>query len=149
MSNRNTLTKVLASLGTLFVWVPVLAPIFFSLMRLLQAGRFQFDYLLPAELFPLAWLGGGLLIWAAIRARLRIRPIAISAALMVLLWLAASGVAIATGLASGRTEPVGPVMILVVVPLVLYSLAVLATAILGILLLRDLFQPAPSVPENN
>src|SRR5512147_511105 len=75
MEKRNTLTKILAILGTLFAWVPLLAPIFFSLMRLLQAGRFQFDYLLPAELFPLAWLGGGLLIWAAIRARLRIQPI--------------------------------------------------------------------------
>ncbi len=36
---------------------------------------FRFDYLMPAELFPATLVGGGLLIWAALRAHSRRRLI--------------------------------------------------------------------------
>ena len=68
MVNRNTFTKALAIIGTILAWLPIQAPIILSAIRLIQTGQFQFDYLIPAELFPLAMIGGGLLIWAAIRA---------------------------------------------------------------------------------
>jgi len=68
MGDRGVFTKILAIVGTGLVWLPTLAPFFFSAARLLAGRIFRFDYLMPAELFLLALVGGLFLIWAALRA---------------------------------------------------------------------------------
>ncbi len=59
MDKTNTLTKILAFVGTALVWFPIVAPFLLSAARLIQARRFLFDYLMPAELFPAVLVGGG------------------------------------------------------------------------------------------
>ena len=66
---RVVFTQILAVAGTVLVWIPLLAPVFFSVMFLIRSGMFRMDYLMPAELFLVALIGGALLIWAALRAR--------------------------------------------------------------------------------
>ena len=63
MKPTNRLTKFLAISGTILVGLPVVAPIVFSLIRLVQGGSFMFDYLMPGELALLVLIGAGLLIW--------------------------------------------------------------------------------------
>ena len=78
-------------------------------MFLIRSGMFRMDYLMPAELFLVALIGGALLIWAAPRARKRRgfdrwgapsprRPFCRS-------WEARS--LLSPGLATGEIEPVG------------------------------------------
>ncbi len=143
MPKRDTPTKILAFFGAILAWLPLLAPFFFGGMLLLRARVLRFDYLLPAELFPLALLGGGLLIWAALRARLYRRLICWSVGASVFFLLASQALAVITGLASGASEPTGAAWVLVVACLVLYILALLVTAVGGIFLLRHLFNPLP------
>jgi len=64
MENKKIFIKILAIIGTLFVWLPILAPVLFSAARFFQSNRFLFDYLMPAELFPIALLGAVLLMVA-------------------------------------------------------------------------------------
>jgi hypothetical protein len=116
MRRTGALTKVLAILGTTLVWLPLLAPIFFSVLFFIRARLLRFDYLMPAELFPVALLGGALLLWAAVRAEV-------------------------TGLASGATEPVGWWPALVLASVAAYSLALVGAGVGGIGLLRDLLRP--------
>ncbi len=142
MSKRETLIKVLALAGTLFAWLPLLAPVFFSLVRLIQRGRLLFDYLMPAELFLLGLLGGGALFWSALQVRRYHRAIAWSMFAQLFACFASQGVAVITGLASGATEPSGPAWLAVNALLVLFILANLATAVFGLLLLRSLFKPS-------
>ena len=78
-------TRVLAVLGTVLAWFPLAATVLISLAGSLVRGAFLFDYLMPAEFFPVALVGGGLLLWAAVRARLRRRWIAWSLGLAVAL----------------------------------------------------------------
>jgi hypothetical protein len=59
MEKKSAFTKLLAVGGTVLVWLPLLAPVVFSL---LARRLFQFDYLMPVELFPIAFLGGGALL---------------------------------------------------------------------------------------
>jgi peptidoglycan/LPS O-acetylase OafA/YrhL len=98
-----------------------------------------FDYLMPAELFPLALAGGCLLIWAALRARSR-RGLGIAAGLLVV----GQVLAVVTGLASGETEPAGWQWALVLASIAGYSLALVVVGVGGLLLLRDLFKPPQS-----
>lgn len=139
MNKKNVVTKVLASVGTALVWFPILVPILFSALRLVRARMFRFDYLLPAELFPVILVGGGLLLWAAVRANSRRWLIGGSLGVAIALLVLGQALAILTGLASGETEPEGWRLALVLASIVGYSLAVVGTGVGGLLLLGNLF----------
>ncbi len=142
MPKKDLWTKILAAVGTVLVWLPLLAPVFFSTAVGLVERVFRFDYLMPAELYMLALAGGVLLVWAALRAGTRRGIIAASIVLAPAFLLGGQLLAEATGLASGATEPTGWPWMLVIASLVAYTLAVLTTGIGGILLLVDLFRTA-------
>jgi hypothetical protein len=149
MEKKGILTKILAVAGTVFVWFPVLAPILFSEEFFINVRRFRIDYLMPAELFPVVLVGGGLLIWAALRAHSHLKMIAWGVGIAVGTLVVGQGLAMITGLASGANEAEGWRMVLVLGALILYVLAVIGIGIGGILLLRDLFKRSnPSTMAN-
>ena len=131
-------TKALAVVGAVLVWLPIVATVVFGAIGSIRRGVLRVDYLMPAELFPLALIGTGLLLWAAVRARSRRRLFGWGLALMVGLWVGMQAIAVATGLASGRTEMAGWPMVLVVAGLAGYTLTVVVVAIAGLLLVGDL-----------
>jgi hypothetical protein len=140
MGKRGVLTKILAIVGTVLVWLPVLAPFLFSVFHLVRTGRFLLDYLMPAELFPVVLVGGGLLLWAALRARLHRALIAGGLGAAVAFLVAGQALAVATGLASGEMEPAGFWWALVVATLALYIAGIVAVGVGAVLLVRDLFK---------
>ena len=71
MEKQMILTKRLAIIGCISLWLPLLRPVILSFRYFRGSGKFMLDYLLPFEIFPLVLLGSGLLIWAAIRSKLR------------------------------------------------------------------------------
>ena len=71
MEKRDTLSKILAIIGTVLVWIPILAPVALGFISLGMDGFYRLDYLMPAELGILVFVGGALLLWAAIRSRKR------------------------------------------------------------------------------
>lgn len=138
MERRDTLASVLAAIGTILVWVPILAPVLFSGIALVTRGVFRFDYLMPAELFPVTLSGGVLLIWAALRARSRVRLLAWGLAAAVAMLAGGQALAVTTGLASGAIGRSGLVFGLVVASLAASALANIVIGVAGLLLLRDL-----------
>ena len=142
MEKKGVLTKILAIVGTVLVWFPILAPVLLSVAVIITERMFRFDYLMPAELFPATLVGGGLLIWAALRARSRRRLIGWGLGIAVGLLVGGQVLAVVTGLASGETEPAGWWWALVLSSIVVYSLALVVIGVGGVLLLRDLFKPS-------
>jgi peptidoglycan/LPS O-acetylase OafA/YrhL len=140
MQSQSVLTRILAVVGTALVWIPLLAPALFAAVFLAHSGMFRFDYLMPAELFPLALAGGCALLWAALRAHSRRVLIGASLGGAVALLFGSQAIAVATGLASGRTEPTGWQWALVLMMLALYALALAVMGVGGALLARDLFR---------
>lgn len=145
MENKNGLTKILASVGTVLAWFPLLAPVLLSAVVIIQERMFRFDYLMPAELFPAALIGGGLLVWAAFRAHSHLRLVGWSLGLAAALLVGGQALAVGTGLASGEIEPNGGWWALVLASLGGYTLALVGMAIGGVLLLRDIFK-RPRLP---
>ncbi len=142
---KTTLTKILAITGTLLSSLSIVAPFFFSTIFLFRSGRFHFDYLMPAELFPLVLVGGGLLLWAAIRAHSQVKLIGWSFGLAIFLLFASQALAVATGLASGEIENTSPWMAVVMGGITGYTLMVFLLAIGGFLLIRN---TTPLLKEN-
>jgi hypothetical protein len=139
MNKGTVFNKVLAGVGTVFVWLPLLAPAVFSIISLMSDGIFRFDYLMPFELFPLILLGSGLLIWASIRARSRLKLIGWSLGAAIGLVVISQVVAMVSGLASGRIEPTGVWWAIVLIFMAGAVVGIIAIGVGGILLLRDLF----------
>lgn len=145
MEKKGTLTKVLAIVGTVLAWFPLLAPVLASAAVLLRGRVFHFDYLMPAELFPFALAGGVLLLWAAFRARSHRGLIGWGLVIAIAVLFGGQALAVVTGLASGETETGGWQWALVLASLAAYSLALVAIAVGGALLLRELFKPVRPV----
>jgi hypothetical protein len=142
MEKKDVFTKILAGVGTVLVWFPILAPVLLSVAVIIKERMIRFDYLMPAELFPATLVGGGLLIWAALRARSRRRLIGWGLGIAVGLLVGGQVLAVVTGLASGETEPAGWWWALVLASIVVYSLAIVVIGVGGVLLLRGLFKPS-------
>jgi hypothetical protein len=138
METKNIPTRILAISGTVLVGLPVLAPIVFGVIHWFAAGRFLVDYLMPAELFPVVLVGGLLLVWASLRARLQQWLIGGALGASVLLLVGSQALAMVTGLDSAEGEE-GVWFVLVMGLLALFDGAVIAVGVGGALLLRDLF----------
>ena len=64
-------TRALAAAGMVVAWLPIVATIVVGAVGSILSGRLLVDYMMPAELFLVALVGAGLLLWASIRARSR------------------------------------------------------------------------------
>ena len=140
---KDKLTKTLAIVGTLLVWFPILAPIILTMLFLFKSGMFRFDYLMPAELFLFALVGGIVLVWAAYRAGTLLKLVAWSLGIATGMLIGTQGLAVVTGLASGETEPEGTPMILVITVYIFFLVMLVVTGISGLLLVRDLTRGEP------
>ncbi len=140
MEKKDVLTKILAVFGTVLMWLPVLAPIILGVGSLIFAGMFRFDYLMPAEMFPSAVLGGAMLLWAALRTHSHRKLIGWGLVTAVVILFGGQAIAVVTGLASGKTEPTPMLMALVLTPIMIYALALAVVGVGGVQLSRDLFR---------
>lgn len=140
MGRKDILSKVLAISGTVLVWFPILSPVLLLAIGGLTGRILRFDYLMPAELFPFALAGGGLLLWAALRAHSRRGIIGWGLGIAAGMLIVSTVLAVATGLNTGAIGPGGWQWALVLASIGAYSLALVAIGVGGVLLLRDLFK---------
>jgi hypothetical protein len=141
---KRTLTKSLVIAGVILTWFPILATLITAVLASIIERSFLFDFMMPAELGLFAILGSSLLLWAAIRLKSMIKPIAWSLALMIILLFSSQALAVASGLASGERPPSGAMFYLVTGMLMMYSLILVIPAILGTRLLREAFKTESS-----
>lgn len=138
MESKPVIQKFLAVTGTVLVWVPVLAPILFSVLGLITSGEFHLDVLMPAEFSPLVLVGGAMLIAVLKWGRLRAPLIPWSLGIAILALVGGQVLVVVTGLASGAVKG-GWAMAVVIASLVVYILAVIALGVGGIRLARSLY----------
>jgi hypothetical protein len=140
MDKKNVFTKVLTIGGTILVWIPILAPLILTIMALITVQRFLFDYLMPAELFPFALVGGGGLLWASLRSNSHIKPVSWGLGLAAGMLVLSQVLAVASGLARGEPENAMLWKVIILSLLAVYCLAVVALGIDGIRLWREVFK---------
>jgi hypothetical protein len=137
---KNKLTKVLAIIGTILVWLTVLSPVLLWIGFSIRRGAFgldHFDYLMPAELFPVALVGGLLLVGVALWVRRHRLLVGGSLGLAVILLVGMQGLAVVTGLAHGETQPGGWEWALVMGTLGAFVLTLVGLGVGGVLLWRQ------------
>jgi len=139
------LARIFAIVGTVLAWLPLAAPLVLAFVSLGFDGRFRFDYLMPAEVFPVALAAGAVLVAGAILARSRVALIIASFAAAVVLLVGSQVLAVVTGMASGRIEAAGWPWAVALAALIGYELALAVLGVGGALLVLALFR-GRSVP---
>ncbi len=138
--SNDRLSQALAVVGAILIWTPLLLP-FALAARGLPFGRLaNFDYLLPAELFPIALGGCSLVLWAALRVRHLRGVIGGAMAVAVAALIGSQALAVATGLASGAIAAESWPWFAVLAGLGLYVAALIATGAAGIWVARGAFK---------
>jgi hypothetical protein len=142
MEKRGVFTKFLAVSGTVLMWLPILVTVAASVVGTVASGMFRFDWLMPAEFFPVALRGGVLLLWAVLRRGL----VGWGLGIAVVSLFGGQGLAMVTGLANASEVPqaVGWALVVVTATIAIYSLALVEIGVAGVLLTRDLFRPDAS-----
>ena len=135
--NIKKFSKALVIVATALVWFPIITPFFLTLIVLFSEGEFRFDFLMPAELFPLAFIGGIILLWFSRRTGAFQKQVAWSFGVAVAALVGSQAIAVATGIASGEREASGLFFTLIVSVYVVYLISHVALGIYGIKLFRD------------
>lgn len=126
--------RPIAITGDVLVWLPLAAPCAFWAIRAVSGRVPVFDYLMPAELFPVAFLGGALLLLAALMAKVYRAAIAWSIGAAIVGLVGSQALALATGERAATGWPWWSVLAL----LGLYCLALVALGVSGAVLANRL-----------
>lgn len=141
MQKKSVFSLILAASGALLVWLTILSPLLFGLANVIfNKGIFRLDSLMPAEFFPIALLGGILLVWAAVLAHKNRGWVGWGLAVAVLSLVGGQALAVVSGLASGKTDPASFWGAVVIATLIIYILALLVMGIGSLRLMGDLFK---------
>lgn len=132
--------RALAIVGTAFAWLPIVATVALSLAESIGTGTPRIDWLMPAGMFVFYGVGAAMLVLVAVGTHRHRRLVVGSVAVAVVTLLAAQGLALVAGLASGQPEPSGWPWALALVLLTVYTVAVIATGVGGVRLSRDLLR---------
>jgi len=143
---RSALAKIFAVSGTLLLLAPILFMLVTAIVGSIAGKALRFDYLMLAELFPIVALGLVLLVLASITSRILAKWIGWSSAAALILLAASMIFSTASGLASGAESLQSGAYAIVIVCIALYDLLIVGIAILGILLVKKLFQKQPEMP---
>jgi len=137
---KSTLSKIFAIAGTLLLAAPILFMIVIAVIGSVANQTFLFDYLMLAEVFPVILLGLILLFLASLLSRVFPKWIGWGSAAALILLAGAMLYANVSGLSSGALPAQGGAFLLVVIGIALYDLLILGIAVLGALLIKNLFQ---------
>ena len=125
-------------IGIVLSGAPVLLMLVTGIAGSIVSGQLRMDVFLPAELSFLTFPGMLLTALAAVKQRVYVRlsaatPVTAAAALLL-----CQGLALLSGIASGRREAEGPLMAMLIGLLLLYDLAAAAAPAVGLLSVRRL-----------
>ena len=138
MNRKDVLTRLLAVAQHCVT--PILFAVLTSVVGTISRRMFRFDYLMPAELFPIAFVGA-LLLSGLLAGALHQRLIGWGLGGSVAFLGGGQLYAVTSGLASGATAPTGWAWALVMTSIALYSLALVVTGVAGILLVKKVHSP--------
>jgi hypothetical protein len=142
MEKNRLFPRIFAVAGTVLLLFPILFMLVTGVVGSIQSGQILCDYMLPAELGIVVIVGAAILLVAAILSKKFIKPIAWTIGATIVLIVTCTGLAAASGLASGRVSEtdVPGVLAVVIGSLIAYDVAVAVLGVLGIFLTIALFK---------
>jgi len=140
---KSVLTKIFTISGTLLLWAPILLMFVTAIFGSIMNKSLLFDYFMLVELFPLIALGLVLLVLASLLSGTFRKWFGWGSIAALVTLSAAQIFSSVSGLASGALVENGGTLAVFIASIVVYNLVVVALAILGVLLVRRLFQKKP------
>lgn len=140
MKNKILISKIISIIGTTLVWIPIIAPIFFTLILLFTRKILVFDFLMPMELFFLIIIGAILLIVSSIIMKYNWKIIGISFIVIISMFIIPQVIAVLTGVASGAAKMTTMMYIILLTFVLIYITFLVILGISAISLTKKLFK---------
>lgn len=140
MRNKILISKIISIIGTILIWIPIIAPIFFTLILLFIRKIFAFDFLMPMELLFLVIIGAIFLIATSIIMKYNWKTIGISFCIIISMFIIIQLIANLIGIVSGRTEITTIMYVIMITFVVIYIISLIILGISSILLVKKLFK---------
>ena len=131
---------IMAIFGSFLSLLPSFLTIIVSLAHFVKSGKFLFDYLIPAELFPAPMTGAFLIAMAALMEQLNIKRLSSAFITMIVSLATALGIAYFSGMSSGARAAQGLPFIAAVVFIALYSISTIWVGYEGVRIARKLIK---------
>lgn len=143
---KSALKKIFSLAGTVLLLAPIGFMLITAIVGSIMSKQLLFDYLMLAELFPLVALGLVLLILASLLSHTFAKWFGWGAAAALAALAGGQIFATASGLASGALTQNSLAFVVVIASIVVYNLIVVVLAVLGIVLVKRLFQKKAEEP---
>lgn len=148
MNNKTFWLRVMTVAGVMIVWSPLVLMLLTGIPRLFRSGMLQFDYLLPAELFPLLLIGGLLLLAVSLSQKLERRLVGLGMLIPVASLLLLILFANVSGMDKSPTSPTGFQMAMIAFFMIAYTAGVGLLGVGGLRLHKQISRiPASSEIE--
>ncbi len=135
---KTLLTAVV--LGVILVSIPVLTPLFLTILSIFRLGRPVFDYMLSGELFLLALTGFIVLSWTAFKIRRHGIFILTASTVSCAMLFTSQLIILIAGIISGESAPSDAAFAAASVFLIGYTVLLPFVAIGGILMAREILR---------
>lgn len=135
------INRILSIIGTVLIWISLLAPLILGIIVLIQSGEFHLDYWMPAELSGMVFLGAACLLGSASRTEPLNKPAFWTLVVSAVLLFGGQRIAVITGLANGDLPATGWQYFLVMSMIIGYDLGAVILGVLGIKIVSRAFQP--------
>lgn len=130
-------------IAAILIWLPLLAPVMFSLIALISRGVFHIDYLMPAELSLLEAIGGIMLLWVAFTENYQKKLVGWSVAIAVVSLVGGQAFAEISGVATGAVKDWQ--LQLTMGAIAVYTLSIIALGIGAVRLFKKVFYSTSSI----
>ena len=143
---KSVLAKVFALIGMAALWLPILFMCLTAIVGSIINQTLLFDYLMLAELYFIVIPGLVALFVASLLGGCYQKWFGWGGAVAVVLLVGTLALAALSGLSSGLLPASGGIYITVIAAILVYSILVIALAVLSILLVRKLFPKKKVTP---
>lgn len=140
MKNKFVWAKIFTISGTILLLSPIVLMLATSIPGSIMSGQLMMDYLLPAELGIFILIGSFFLLAGSIISHIDIKKISLTLGATLITIFSGQGIAMITGLASGRREAEGIFFTLVILSIIIFDLLVLLQGINGIIIIKKIFK---------
>ena len=136
---RDALRRILLVTFFVLTLIPILSPVFLSMVVLIIRGKFLYDFLMPMELFPFTLTGAAGVITISILKKKSFKKLLIYSAITTMNFALTQIYTNLSGLAHGDTKLEGFHVLVVAIFVILHHILAFLVAIESFFILRRLW----------
>jgi hypothetical protein len=138
MKFKEQALRISTIIGAFLILAPVTFMLIVAIPPLVKEGLIHIDYLIPLEVFPVVFLGAGVLTLIACKVNIHKKKVCSFVIALILMFFGGQYIAVITGLADGSAPAKGLAFLIVVISMIIFDVLTIIIGIYGVSVYRQL-----------